>query len=292
VQEILIAQDGEKGRRFRGYHVASIEADWLWEGGQASTEVRRPVYLMIAASKHESRALVANLRTGRKAILPETGSSHRSKHDGAKLELLRSAGYRVFAQECPDEMVVTTFYLPWLFEVDPGMVDPERIGFVTALPARWLTDELTFPPGVLEDTVAYLTDTFGACSVDYKETLASRPALIDRLARIAPMFAAYLDRRTRAPLIPHPRFHAHLLCAALDPRRAPEGTYALATLANNANTYNDRYFGCGWPYTERELDSGALAPGVAFYADHAAFETFLAKETAAYLRSGKNPLSL
>lgn len=154
------AEEG-KGRTFRAAMLAHVEADHLWSSGSGDTI--RPVYAAIAAGHGEIGPFLANLRTGRKAIV---GPERYGKSKGRQVEFLRSAGYSYVTQRHP-EGVVCQIFLREVVQLDPGMVDPKNgIRFLCMPPAG-------------SDPVAH--------------------------------WIAWLDRRTRAPLIPDPAFHQMLL---------------------------------------------------------------------------------
>jgi hypothetical protein len=252
----LVIETGSegKGRSFRAELLGYCLADHLWEGGSAVTNRLRPAVLVIAASEAQVGPVVANLRGGRKALL------HLGQSKPKQLELLKSAGYAFSAQRHPEGVVVTA-YLPELVRIDPGMVDPSGARFLMLPSAAWLRAEVSrFDLGA---AVQHVERT-----VAFRRTGASLDEVVPYLAA-APLFAAYLDRRVRAPIVPDVRFHAQVLAAAL----------------------RDGYASCarsrswGWGHreiAEEHLDECGFAPGVAFSANHTEIEELLAEQVGVF----------
>lgn len=237
--------DGEKGRSFRATLLAYVRA---FEFG---TDNIRPAYMTLATSAAEAAPFLANLRKGRKAEVANGGK-------GDRFELLKSAGYAFALQKHPEGTAITA-YLPGLFALDPGMVDPTGVRFVVLPSRQWAA----------------------AHPVDAKAVAHARRACPDvegdfaALAPTATLFAAYLDRRTRCPLIADQGFYLQILVAAL--------TQGLASLSTR-----DRYGGRDRPWgqhgflEEHDTEAVGLLPGVACRATHGALEAFLAEQVGIY----------
>lgn len=245
MKELTIQPQKEgKGRSFGATLVSYVEhRDLVPRGG----DTIRPVFLALAGSDNELRPFVANLRTGKKA---ETGYKSREKY-----EVLKSAGYQVTWQRTPKGSLVTLF-APDLFALDPGMVDPRGVMFCILPARRWLRPAdaaLPVPECVPEERA-------------------------DDVRRLAPLFAAYLDRRTRCPLIPDPRFYVQLLANALD-----EG---LAWWGSRPESWQ-RPWATSLTFTEYGTDELGLAPGVCCRVGHEALETFLANQVALFFGADK-----
>lgn len=257
MQELVIeTSNSKKSRAFRAVLLAHVEADALWAGGATGTDTTRPVWMMLAGTDSELRAFTANLQGGRKAEL-RSKNSYSSRVEG-RFELLKSAGYQFVWQRASAGSIVTA-YLPDIFRLDPGMVDPTGAGFCL-LPARdWIR-----PPA--EGVLKHLVD------LGVNPEQPELPMVLG----LAPLFIAYLDRRTRCPLIPDPRFYAQVLYAALG--------RGLASKSGAQHYYRDNSWGChnrlGYKET-RTVDVG-LAEGLAFQADHESLETFLAEQVKVY----------
>lgn len=255
MKEIYIQPSKEgKGRVFSSLLLSYIEADFLWEGGKAQTDTHRPIWMMFAGSDNELRPFIANLQVGRKADI-----GHRSNE---KFEVLKSAGFHAAWQRTPHGSVVT-LYAPDLFNLDPGMVDPKGVEFCL-LPAKsWLAGVRIAP-----DTRAY----FQSLGVKADEELE------DYLLRLAPLFVAYLDRRTRCPIVPDPRFYVQILVNAL--------TDGLASLGRDDDRYFNSYSRV-WgenvsKFIEHQVSSVGLMRSLAFQAKHEIVETFLAEQVQIY----------
>lgn len=158
---------GSKGRSFSAYMLGWIDAPRFFEAGTNGKNTR-PVWLSVLASEGESRPFCRNLQLGKVAA---------SRVE--KFELLKTAGYQVRHQRVP-EGVISTFFLPDLFVINPGMVDPDQIKFIMLPDPHWL-EQQSDPEGAL-----------------------------------ALLFLAYLDRRCRFPMPPDVGFAQKLLHACLE----------------------------------------------------------------------------
>jgi hypothetical protein len=238
VKELTIEPKTEgKGRSFRALMVSYVEArDFMSRGNDAA----RPILMVLAGTDNELRPFVANLRTGKKA---EGGYRGRDKY-----EVLKSSGFQVAWQRTPKGCVATIF-APDVFALDPGMVDPAGVKFCLLPAKRWLVPSTVDVP---------------ACVPDDR---------IDDVRQLAPLFIAYLDRRTRCPLIPDPRFYAQVLGNALD-----EG---LAEFGGNGRQWNR-----GWAQSSTfetyELEAAGFGPALWFHSTHDRLEKFLAEQVAIY----------
>lgn len=254
------AKEG-KGRSFTATLVAYVQADVLWDGGAAATETKRPIWMMLAGTDNELRPFVANLRLGRKA---EATSKTGFSRNPDRFEVLKSSGFHTSWQRTPLGSVVV-IYAPELFQMDPGMVDPKGVGFCL-LPARsWLNSI-----AVEGSTRAYLNNLKFQIPEDK----------VEDLLRTAPIFIGYLDRRTRCPLIPDPRFYVQVLAAAMD--------QGLASWGRDPNRYYNHYdnrpFGSrGYHgFFEEGVAEANLAPGIVLKSSHEELEKFLAEQVRLY----------
>jgi hypothetical protein len=243
MKELVIQPQAEgKGRAFAATLVSYIEArDFV----QRNNDTIRPVFLTLAGTDNELRPFVANLRTGKRA-----DAERRTR-----FEILKKSGYQVAWQRTAKGSLVT-FFAPDLFALDPGMVDPAGVKFCLFPARRWLR-----PAG----------------DVPVPECVPEERA--NDVRQLAPLFIAYLDRRTRCPLIPDPRFYVQVFANALDEGLAAWGCEA------------DSYARHGWAHSSyllhHGLDDIGVMPGVVFRASHAALETFLAQQVAIFF--GKEP---
>ena len=252
-------QEG-KGRTFRAVMLASVEADPLWSGGSGSNSSMRPVWAMFAGSDQELRAFMANVTAGRLVMCERSRNVYRhGKED--RLEFLRSARYQTIWQR-EEEGTVATVYLPDLFKVDPGMVDPSGIGFVLLPPQEWHAEQ-TLPTSALAKHLE-------RCKYPELE-----PDWAHEWGTTAHLFAAYLDRRTRCPLIADGRFYVQLLAACLKNR--------LASFARK-DSFSVRGFGVCHDYYETDTQAVGFRPGLVFKSGHTEFEALLAQEVETFFR--------
>lgn len=233
---------GAKGRSFRATLVSYVEARSLVPRGNDTT---RPVHMTLAGTENELRPFVANLRTGKKA--EESGRGRR----GEKFEVLKSAGYQVTWQRAGALGSLVTLFAPDLFCLDPGMVDPKGVNFILLPAKRWLAApdaSIPVPDFVPEERV-------------------------NDVRSLAALFIAYLDRRTRCPLIPDPRFYVQVLAHALN-----EG---LAQWPRDAKSYALTWAE-GSTFEAYGIEEAGFGPGLFFQSSHETLETFLAEQVRSY----------
>ncbi len=260
--EIVIApeKEGQKGRSFAALYMAGIKADALWSGGQATTEHLRPVWCLVATSEAEIRPFVANLRLGRKAAFLGTRSAMIPR-DVGRLELLKSVRYRIEMQRTAYGTAALAF-LPELFALDPGMVDPAGLKFVMLLSQADVAQQAG--EWDVEAAMAHL----GRIKF---HRLAKERERIRQVLPLAPCFAAYVDRRTRCPLLKDTRFYAQLLVRCLDVG------FASLTKPAGYSHYRDAEWGVNTrlDFQTEGVEELGYAPALAFHASHEDFERLL-----------------
>ncbi len=255
-----------KSRSFRGVVYATTHADGIWETGKSAKETVRPLFSIIGAEDAEIGALVANLRLGRKfGDRPPAAKADRYKW--TTYEFARSADYRWKQQRHPEGTFCQSFE-PNMYAADPGMVDPKQCTFALLPALTWLD--------------AYPVDVDAMIA----HVLAMMPGLPDELAsvnspelrilaKIAPLWLVYLDRRTTCPLVPEPTFALQLLLGALHAGYATRGA--------KMDSHASATWGRGkWSYQEEGLADMKLAAGLVTHVDHKLLEPFLADNVARY----------
>lgn len=171
-----------KSRRFSADCLCYVTADHLWEtGGNAGDSKDRPVYAVFVGKETTLRPFIANLRLGRKAQQTDRGSR--------KFEFLKSVPYVYSWQRFQDGNAAITVFLPELFVLDPGMIDPSWCQFVSLVPTWWANQLLDYLPQREIDAVQAHATKLGV-QRDVKNEVAS-----------AAHFARLLDKRTRLPLV-------------------------------------------------------------------------------------------
>ena len=158
---------------------------------------------------------------------------------------------------------MTTIYLPDLYRVDPGMVDPLSVGFVMLPGIDWVADQR------IPDAAAIAS--YGR-RLYRKHEQDDWYKAMDELVPLAFLFAVYLDRRTRCPLIADGRFYLQITLACLRDGLAgwPTSTYSRHREA----------FSGGPKFETHGLDEARIATrgAIAFGASQVDVETIMAKE--------------
>jgi len=259
------AHGGAKSRSFRAMYLASIEADPLWSGGLADTNNIRPVWAMFAGTEQPLRAFSANLSKGQKAQY-SNGSSYR-RGNMTRIEILRSA-YYVNAWQREAEGSILTMFLPELFRMDPGMVSQDGASFILAPYKQWVEDQsIPDKAQILEYGKQFVPEDTWMTG----ETL-------ERLVPMSFLFGAYLDRRTRCPLVADGRFYFQLLLACLEKGLASFALHDRSRSYNKFGYHNSfRFYALGTP------DIGLELP-IAFKASHEDLEAMLSQQVDIYFR--------
>lgn len=279
---LTIEQDsrpGRKSRRFSAQLLGYLTADMLWPGGGTDTKAVRPVWAQIASSHDAAGPFLMNLKMGKKA------SSGRDKSD-APFEWLKSAGY-AYAMQKTDAGVLATVYLPDLFRADPGMVDPAGVRFVVLPTAAWIAAQaqaIDVEACVehmmrLTEPGDYMIKPQGWNAPVGKAEFERQAALLGQLAPLATLFALYLDRRTRCPILPDVAFQLQVLVRCLRERRA--------CLPSEPRSYRSRDDFAQDPAVLAAVlpDDLGYAPPIACSASHDDIEQILAEETELFLTS-------
>lgn len=262
-----------KGRSFGAVCVATVIANGLFPEASGGETVR-PVWAMFAGSDPSLRPFMANLRLGRKADFGE--NRYRREGDSKRYEFLKSVGYQV-AWQREDEGTLATIYHPDIFRLDPGMVDPKGCSFVLLVPKVWIAQqELDVEPLIRH--------------VERFRYPLPEGMSLAALVPTAYLFAAYLDRRTRCPLISDGRFYLQILCSALQQKIAsfPGDDITYHYRSDDTWGYNPKHI-----FKAEGLDLVGMEHAISFSATHEALEEFLAREVQFFFdRAGDfTPLS-
>jgi hypothetical protein len=261
MQDFVIQKsDSEKSRQFQATLVSAVAANALFEEGANGSTIR-PVWAMFAGTDTELRPFTMNLRLGRKA---EPLKAHYSKTgDSERIEFLKSVGFQVVWQR-EAEGTLVTLYHPDLFRLDPGMVDPLGASFILLVPSYWAaTQKLD-----LDSLVGYAMELGHPLEEDF----------LMALAPTAYLFAAYLDRRTRCPLVADGRFYMQILLSAL--------SQGLASFPGEGFRWGWEREGWGFHsrfgFKAQGLDNIGLEQAICFSCSHETLEKFLAGEVEAF----------
>jgi hypothetical protein len=259
----IVRRGGIKGHAFRATLFAYAHADGLWDSGAKYDNVIKPVWMILGCSEHEAAAVKMNLQLGRPALL-----ATEERHRGTiytKFELPKSAKH-VIRREVFEEGVVLKCYLPDLFKRDPGAVMSSTAKFIL-LADRALCEASSLPVGAAVRHVRAVGYSWPG------EVLA-------RLAPVAPLFLAALNRRTRCPLLPDAAFALQVLVGALE-----------RGFATTDKAVKGPWEGGRFGYAETRVEHVNALPGVAFKAQKPELEPFLADQVARYLRVAALPKS-
>lgn len=274
---VIQPKEEGKGRSFGATLAAVVTAYGLFPEGNDGKTIR-PVWALFAGTDAELGSFAANLKGGRKA--QEAG--YNRKGDDERIEFLKKVRYQTYWQR-ESEGSLVTFYHPELFRLDPGLIDPEGVHFVLLVPSDW--------------SQAQQVDA--AAPVRHVRALSPHldEALLTSMVPAAYLFAAYLDRRTRCPLVADGRFYLQLLTAALEK--------GIASLPGNDIRHTSMYSREEWGrhahhsfdiqigdrYDRLGLDAIGLQHAISVRAKHAEFEAFLAEQvTLFYSRAKKSRL--
>jgi hypothetical protein len=274
MREVWVSsKEGGKGRSFRGLVFGHVEADGLWDGGQGAKDVYRPIYAALGASEEEAGPFLANMRLGYKASTAQpTNERKRDKWKDHDYEFMRSAGYVWRSQRHPGYGTIVQAYMPHLYRLDPGMVDPAGVRFAILPSLDWTAKHASDI-----DSGAMLVH-LRATHPDIGAKLAPEGAA--ELTRLAALFLVYLDRRTRCPLVPDPLFAYQVLVSAIDKGYATRGK----TEKTRGSSYEqaDGWGRGRWGYVEEFIPALRLHPGIVVNVKHEELEPFLAAEVALY----------
>lgn len=266
---VIQPREEGKGRSFGATCAALITAYGAFAEGCEGKTIR-PVWALFANTDSELRSFVANLKGGRKAQPPGYGK----KGDESRLEFLRSVGYQVSWQR-EAEGALATIYHPELFRLDPGLIDPRGISFVLLVPSDWSQAQDV-------DVATAVRHVVGISPHVGEERLSS-------LVSTAYLFAAYLDRRTRCPLVADGRFYLQLLVAALE-----TGVASLpgSDIGRRGSMYMREEWGrhahhqfnveIGTGYDGSGLHTIGLDHAISVLVKHPAFEEFLAEQVTLF----------
>jgi len=247
MQPLTVTHTSARGEEhvYRGHLIASVVADFAWSGGGQGNAVR-PIFFAVAASHGEAGPLAAALARGAIAEVPNGDGYSRSKP--TRYELLRSAGYARLTQATPAG-VLTTFYLPELYQRDPGLVDPERAAFAVLPRADWVAAQ-RYDAAAIDAHLARVRRYFSGWDYGGRDC----PTIDATWTPQARLFGEALDRRTPAPLLTDDAFLVQLLRAAVDTRMAVLSGH------RKRDSYGED------PYRESGVADAGYARGLAFAA--------------------------
>lgn len=282
-----------KSREFAVPLVAYVRADAWWSGGITAISMVRPIWMLLAGTEAAMRAVVANLRLGRRAeIRPHTDTLHWEAPPNQQVELLRSAQYtfptvRVTGDKS-GTTVCTTAMLPQLQSIHPGMIDPAMLGFVALAPQWWLTQQevqLRADPALCQ---AVQTHAQRLGLYQQPRGVGAPPwtaAEVLGLLANAIYCTTFIERRTTRPLVADPAFLLQIFLAGL--QQGILSVPRIDTLRGQAGTPPDD----GWEWARHpdhssfrafNLPPAGIPMPIACLCAQAEMDRFLAGEVERY----------
>jgi hypothetical protein len=264
---VIYSGGSKKGRAFAATCVSLAVAYDLFE--EAASETCRPLWAMFAGSEQELRPFIANLRVGRKAE-PRAGNGYgRKASTEDRLEFLKTVAYQVSWQREPEGCLVTVYH-PELFKLDPGFAEG-AIRFAMFVPDWWLAEQGDAFTPELRARAAEHVEKMGTSIQLETET-------VEALVPTAALFASYIDRRSRCPILADPVFHLRLLVSCVDADMASFPGTDVKYGRDRSMYGRGRHGFHAWG-----LNDAGIPHAIAFNAGRDAFEDLLAEQTAAYL---------
>lgn len=183
-------ENSKKGRSFSFDMTAFIKSSLIPDGSSTT----RPTWAVLGLPESVANAIRANLLTGRRF---ETAG-----RSPTRFEFLKSQKWAWESQRHA-EGVLATIYAPQHLAPDPGFVDPESVSALVVADHGWVGQwQAERKPEDVHRTRQL---------IEAVEALPDGPRLrnwygpsnltLDVLLDVAPLVTAYLDRRTRVPLI-------------------------------------------------------------------------------------------
>lgn len=271
---LLTVESGKEGktRSFSVELLAYATADSLWAGGQTDTRAVRPVWALLAGTEAPMQAFLANIRMGKKAV-----------SNNVTFEWLKTAGYQFHTQRT-DVGTIVSVYLPDLFRADPGMVDPSGVSFVALPTKEWLDEQskhLDFKAALKHVNALFTApdlgiDTYRSWNEPAPDTAKQIEERVKEWLPLSTLFCLFLDRRTRAPIIPDVRFQLQVMIAAIQERCAflsDSSTHASRNWGHSRNAYT--------VVSDTSMDTGYRG-GIACRSSHETIERILAAQTERY----------
>jgi hypothetical protein len=296
-----------KTRKFQATLLGYVNANSMWKGGDSSGETNRPVWAMLAGTEQALRPFVANLQKGNRAEIPPENNWNRRA--SIKFEWLKSAGYRFIWQKImldnsQEPLSVVQIYLPELFKLDPGMIDPHEVKFICLTPQHWYQAEFELLQinKKLQNTVLQHVKKLGL--QDWPERYRygffkekeQKPFSdftdieILKVIPIASHFMAYLDTRTEKPLLPDTSFAVQLYFFALKEKLATLSTVQGSQWDWEPGIKNSRW---GWAkhpkleYHEDGTQQCGLLPGIQFFCTQKQLDDFLSEQVSLFYQEKK-----
>lgn len=264
IDYIIAPSDGRKGRVFSAKCAAFITANPIFP--EAGGTAIRPIWAMFLTTEQELRPFVANLRLGR--IAERTDRDAKPEN---RMEFLKSARYRhEFHREA--EGAVASLWYPSLFSVASD-VSENGVSFAMLVPDDWASAQDVDAEGAVAH-VRSVPDLLRG------ELLEASDDWFAALLPTAYLFAAYLDARTRCPLVNDGRFFLQLLLASF-----VEGFAAMPIPWDRYVRSTQGVLGNKTWFMAYGLRDAGVRHAVAARGNHEAVDELIAEQTAAYFRA-------
>ncbi len=213
-ERVVVEKTSGKTRSFEARLSGTIITTLL-QGYKQDDRLVTPAMALLTGDEASLRAVVANLRQGRKLWLTDRQRSSRaSKNPYPSLEFPKSAKFK-FLWQHHDEGSIVQIYNPDLIDQDSGMVDSDSIRFIAPVIKHWADEQRPLieknDPHLFKWAKSRLEQYWTRSS--YNEEVWDRRA--NSLVYAATTFCLYADRRSRVPIMPSLRFQVTLFLECL-----------------------------------------------------------------------------
>lgn len=229
----------------------------------------QPVSVLIVGDDSSVRAVVANLRTGRRCWLTDRKrNTVRNKQPYPSLDLTGTKYQYLFQQF--DEGTICHVYSIDLYNQDPGMIDPDDIQFIAPVPKQWVEEQQQYLQAIDPELKSWAIKEFTkVCKPQSLKSEHEWQSIADSIVECAAMTCVYLDRRTRIPILPDLRFQVRLFLECV--------TVGLCRYPEQKNERYSRQWGFSGPsFISNDREMG-LVWSIQCRASHDSFQSVLAR---------------
>jgi len=266
-ERVRVERAGSKGRAFEARLVGSVVSSML-EGYKSDDKIMNPTYAVLLGDESSLRAIVANMKTGRKLWLIDRPINRRAHTNPyPTLELTKKTKWSFYWQHMPEGSTVQIFNND-LIEQDPGLIDPDEIKFVAPVVRHWCDNQNEIIAKVdpyIGEWCKTILETYWQ-NADYNERKWHERA--NSLVYCATTFCLYADRRSRVPILPSLRFQVRLFLECLK---------AGIVRYSSANKYQRETFGENGPVFTSDNEALGFVECLQCRSNQEAFEAVVAR---------------